>query len=277
MEKYQITSQIETITPAIAAEYLKNNETNRPLSQAVVKSYCETMKRGEWLLNGESIDFDWNGNLLNGQHRLNAVVKSGVTIQSFVVRNLNPKCYTSYDCGRNRTTGQLIGMQGVMNYNNVAACVRCSLILKRGVLPTEGGAETARKPTNKVMMDLFEADRSNYIKASQFSVSLRNNVGKMCFSAGYIAAIYYHLAFNLKHNIDDVEFFLSNIFSLSSSSNAMLDSLRIKFLRDVGATTRMTNEYRFRIIIKVWNAFIEGKNLKVIKWDKEKEGSIMFK
>lgn len=276
MNEYQITSQIETITPAIAAEYLKNNETNRPLSQATVKSYSETMKRGEWLLNGESIDFDWNGNLLNGQHRLQAVVNSGITIQTFVVRNLNPNVYTSYDCGRSRTAGQLIGMQGVPHYNIVAACVKIADSFKNGRM-TFNTEQRTGKMTNYIIVDKFEKDRDNYVESSKFAVSVRSRFGANVISPSYIAGIHYHLIHNLNHNKLEVEYFIQNILSFETSNNAMLDTLRIRFLRDNSNKVKMTNEYKMRLIIKVWNAFVDGVNLKIIKWDKESEGSIMFK
>lgn len=272
----QITSQIETITPAIAAEYLKNNQTNRALSMATVKSYSETMKRGEWLLNGESIDFDWNNNLLNGQHRLQAIVKSGQSIQTFVVRNLDPKVYTSYDCGRSRDAGQLIGMQGVPNYNCVATCVKIAYFLENSLQICSGG----RKPvnlTNYGIVNLFESNREGYIESAKFTVSIRHNVGKLPISMGYIAGVHYYLINVLKHQKEDVEYFLSSIFTYESCDNAMLDSLRIRFLKDISTTTKLTFEYKQMLLTKVWNAYIEGKNLKCIKWDKESEGILYFK
>lgn len=270
----QITSQIETITPFIAAEYLKNNQNNRALSMATVKSYAETMKRGEWLLNGESVDFDWNGNLLNGQHRLHAIVKSGQSIQTFVVRNLDPKVYTSYDCGRSRDAGQLIGMQGVPNYNCVATCVKISYLLKNNITICNGG----RKPlTNYGIVKLFESDRDKYIESAKFSVSVRSEVGKMPISMGYIAGVHYHLTNTLGHKKEDVEYFLSSIFTYESCDNAMLDSLRIRLLKDISSTTKLTFEYKQMLLTKAWNAYIDGKNIKCIKWDKETEEILIFK
>src|SRR3954469_22575211 len=79
---------IETITPEKAAKWLAHNPANRNLADARFGAFAAAVLRNEWRLHGESIKFDLNGDLLDGQHRLAAVVKSGVTIQSVVVRGV---------------------------------------------------------------------------------------------------------------------------------------------------------------------------------------------
>jgi hypothetical protein len=72
------------VTPALAADWLKNNICNRKLRKAVVANYARQMKRGEWLPIAQDISFDTRHRLINGQHRLTAVIESGVTIRVLV-------------------------------------------------------------------------------------------------------------------------------------------------------------------------------------------------
>lgn len=72
---------IETVTPMKAARWLKRNIANRRVSPKVVRNYAGDMSRGEWLLNGEAIKFDRDGNLLDGQHRLGAIVHNGKSVR----------------------------------------------------------------------------------------------------------------------------------------------------------------------------------------------------
>ena len=67
------------------------------------------MKAGKWCLNGEAIEFDTNGKLKNGQHRLRAVIKSGVAIDCVVVRGVDPDIVL-YDNGLKRCVAQEIGV-----------------------------------------------------------------------------------------------------------------------------------------------------------------------
>lgn len=81
---------VEVISPEEAQAYLDNNAKHRPIKEKKVNEYMGEMADGKWRLNGKTICFDTNGRLLNGQHRLSAVVKSGVSLTTVVVRGLDP-------------------------------------------------------------------------------------------------------------------------------------------------------------------------------------------
>lgn len=66
------------ISPKYAEELLKLNTNNRKVRQSKVDSLAESMKKGEWELSNDAITISEGNVLLNGQHRLLAVVKSGV-------------------------------------------------------------------------------------------------------------------------------------------------------------------------------------------------------
>lgn len=80
------------VTPDLAEKWLLKNTHNRKLYETVVDSYALDMKRGNWILNHQGICFDEDGVLLDGQHRLEAIKRSGKTVTMFVFRNM-PKGY----------------------------------------------------------------------------------------------------------------------------------------------------------------------------------------
>lgn len=275
----KVNSVRQTITPAMAKDWLENhNPYNRNLSKGVVTSYAATMKRGEWLLNGSSIDFDWDGNIINGQHRLAAVVQSGVPIECFVVTGLDPKAYTSYDCGRARTVGQLIGMQGVPNYNTVAGGISAYMRIKNGyIVGNKGLDKTHILTTNTKMVEFFEAHREAFINYALFVLELRRNVGKIAMGSSYLVGLLFYLVHDLNHTESEVTDFLSQVFSYKTSGNKSIELLRVRFLKDNLATIKMTQEYKESILAKVWNAYISGKVLKCVKWSKDDEERVPFK
>lgn len=114
--------KVERITPQMALEYLKANIGNyRKLSKARVALYAKDMTDGRWVLNGETITFAENGTLLNGQHRLAAIVQSGKTVDIAVIRGVADDIRL-YDVGGNRTAGQLVKAEGVdVNSSTLAA------------------------------------------------------------------------------------------------------------------------------------------------------------
>ena len=89
-EEFGLTVEVEIITPENAQAYLTNNAFHRKIKKKKVEEYVKDMKDGKWRLNGKVIVFDKNGRLLGGQHRLAAVVESGVPLTSLVVRGVEP-------------------------------------------------------------------------------------------------------------------------------------------------------------------------------------------
>lgn len=93
------------LTPEIAQDMLSYNTCNRPLSRNTVAKYARMMKQGEWFLSHQAIAFteDDNGKqiLVDGQHRLAAVVQSGTTIKTTVIYHAIQTPYI--DTIRNRT------------------------------------------------------------------------------------------------------------------------------------------------------------------------------
>ena len=73
------------ITPELAEALLENfNNHNRPMSEVNLKVLTKEMLTGSWVFNGESITFDYNGNCTNGQHRLKAIVITGLSFRFLV-------------------------------------------------------------------------------------------------------------------------------------------------------------------------------------------------
>jgi hypothetical protein len=128
-------TQTKIITPEWAIDVLeKHNPRNRKLSEQTVQSYATDMKNGRWFLNHQGIAFDVNGDLLDGQHRLWAVVLSGKSIDMMVTTDLpvseekNGIVLASMDTidrGRLRQNGQQMQLcHGIKNGAQVAAACR---------------------------------------------------------------------------------------------------------------------------------------------------------
>lgn len=116
--------RVELITPDKAAEYLAANTHNRNLRQRVVDSYVTDMLAGDWLWNGESIKFATDGALLDGQHRLAAIVKAGVAVRVLVVRDLPPQTQETIDTGAKRKFSDVLNLRGETSYVSLAATIR---------------------------------------------------------------------------------------------------------------------------------------------------------
>lgn len=82
--------QVFNVTPDLAAKWLERNTRNRDLRQSVVERYANDMRGGRWMVTGDAIGFDKNGAIVNGQHRLWAVIEADMTVPMLVTFGLEP-------------------------------------------------------------------------------------------------------------------------------------------------------------------------------------------
>lgn len=88
---------IETITPVLAESYLAQNGRNRKILAAHVDAIARDIRSGHWMMNAQPICFSREGRLLNGQHRLSAVIKADEPIEVPVMRGLPDEAFATYD------------------------------------------------------------------------------------------------------------------------------------------------------------------------------------
>jgi len=88
---------VETIGPARAEEYLAANRGNRNIVQSHVAALARDIRNGQWMFNAQPICFSRSGRLLNGQHRLSAVLEADQPIEVLVMRGLPERAFETYD------------------------------------------------------------------------------------------------------------------------------------------------------------------------------------
>ena len=118
----------ETITPTTAAAYLERNTGNRTIKPKHVESLADSMTAGHWQCTHEGIAFDTAGSLIDGQHRLSAVVKSGCTITSLVFRDCEPGTFHVIGDASRRTAADVLHLAGELNTNKLAAAANFAVV-----------------------------------------------------------------------------------------------------------------------------------------------------
>lgn len=101
-----------TITPQMAEQMLKKNIANRKVNQANVNRIAADMATGNYKVNGETIKISPNGEILDGQHRLLACVKSGMSFQSYVVYDVERETVGTIDMGKGRSVADSLNVMG---------------------------------------------------------------------------------------------------------------------------------------------------------------------
>ncbi|MBF0141208.1 MAG: hypothetical protein HQL74_13135 [Magnetococcales bacterium] len=107
-EKGAVTADRLIVTPHMATEWLEKNQHNRHIRQSHVDHLAQQLRNGSWKLDGATICFDTDGNILDGQHRLWAVIESGSSIETLVVTGLESDVFPVIDTGIVRTGADVL-------------------------------------------------------------------------------------------------------------------------------------------------------------------------
>lgn len=271
----RITSEVETITPQKAREYLELNKVNRPLNKKQVVFYASQMVRGQWKLNGEAIVFADDGHLLNGQHRLRAVETAGIPVDFLVVRGCESDVFATYDTGRSRTGGDALAICNIRNSTNMAALIGKYMALKNGnsVIGTVSTRSRSRA-TNQDILDEFEKNIELYRSIYRFTDVCYNQMRLLAKSD--IGGMYAYLHKELGYKTSYIESFFRMLFSLENITNKTISLLQRRLMNEKMSKGKMTSKYRTALIIKTWNCYVSNKELKTLAWDEERESKPTF-
>jgi hypothetical protein len=149
-----VSYSIECVTPATAEQWLTKNTANRKVRRARVDRYARDMLTGSFLENGASICFAADGTLLDGQHRLMAVVQAGVSVWMLVVRDLPNVTQDTMDDLPVRTLADTFGFHQIANNHTAAAVTRRVLMWQSGAQQNRGGKE----PTKSESLEAWRTD-----------------------------------------------------------------------------------------------------------------------
>ncbi len=116
------------VDPATAKRWLDNNLVNRRIDEDTVVAYARDMKGGVWLKTHQGIAFNDKGELIDGQHRLLAIVRTGITVTMMVtfglphgIQGREMKTMDAVDRGRPRSVADQLKIQhGIQNGSAIA-------------------------------------------------------------------------------------------------------------------------------------------------------------
>lgn len=93
----------------------------RRLHDRHVETFEAIINRGEWFLSPQGIALSAEGAVLDGQHRLWAVVATGATVPMRVTYNVAPQTFPNLDTGKGRTSADALSILGEANTTHLAS------------------------------------------------------------------------------------------------------------------------------------------------------------
>jgi hypothetical protein len=245
-------ANLMTITPEWAQKILnEKNAGNRPMNRIHVESLAKEMKRGAWKVNGDTICIN-EDRLIDGQHRLAAVVLSGVSIQTFVVEGLASDVFDTKDVGKRRSAGDTLGVRGEQNACRLASC----LVLVDKYMT--GRADKSVSYTNTEMEELLE----KYHEARE---SLQTSYkAKGLILPSVLDACHY--LFSRKDAALADQFVEKVIRGIGLEAGTPWYALRERLMGNSLSKAKMSKTYMMALCIKAWNHARAGTSVRFLRW-----------
>lgn len=255
-------AQVETITPEIATEMLEVAEgfKNRRINDKRVSRYQRAMAAGTWTLSPDAIAIDPQGQLINGQHRLWAVVESGVTIQALVIRGIARSTFQNTDRGIQRSLKNDLEMSGYENTSELATMIAYIVRYEsHGRIRSAGSRDPVMFSDAMDLLqrhpdipDVLRVARSVWNPWRGISRTL---IGAMWFLFDQV-------------DLDDAETFFQKLgtgVDLASDDPIYLVREKLRRQRDQTIGRGHADpEYQAALLIKAWNLFRAGKTAKTL-------------
>lgn len=262
--KKNVSATIETITPEIATKLLKGNVKNRKLNDRTIAQYAKNMTDGEWGMNGETIKFSKDGKLLDGQHRLQAIINSGTTQDFLVIRGLDDDDIYTIDIGKNRNNSDALALAGYPVRSFIlAAAINTCISFRNGntyirntkdgkTTPTECLAFIQKNPGILHSLEKFEG-----------------NAAKLRGWVQPSAVVGLHFMFSKIDQQKANTFFYGLIEGANLQDGSPILALRNRLFIDQQAKHRGDGSRRrtIALIVKAFNYFLGGRtDVKLLKY-----------
>ena len=265
----------EVITPIMAKNYLEHNAVNRSINQQYVSFYADEIRKGLWKLNGEPICFDCDGNLVNGQHRLSAVVAANVPVTFLVCRNVEDGSFSTYDSGKKRSVGDIYSIVNIPNATRTAALVRKYDLLRQGLLMSEGNGYVGSTKKGMVlssseMVELYNQFQEEFQVFGGYADRLNSKFN--IYRSTDIGAVMAFLNINKGYDKSTIFRFFDMLYDFKEHPEfndgkpmRATTLLRERLIRAQMAHIKVTNSYKQQLLCKAWSAYVQGKDLRTLK------------
>lgn len=254
---------IERITPDIAEKMLTTNISNRDINR--FSAVMTALENNEWELNGATIIFDESGILIDGQHRLTACVRTGKPICTIVVRGISHNTQVTMDTGISRKLRDYTKMRGFKNYSTVASVGLALYIVDNYGLRAYFMSHRGGKATYKAVINFIDDNYEQRIKPLVDDVrAMQAKYRKV--NSGTISAVFD--AFTAAGK-DDYEEFVKQLTHASPAcvSIRILQTALSKNATTTDRVKQLTQKHIAAYMIKTWNAYITGVEIKQLKFN----------
>ena len=258
---FQVETHIVTITPEIAEKLLEMSDKRhqRKINIQHVSFLTKEMKKGNFKFNGDSIRQDSDGNIIDGQHRLSACVKSGIQFNTLFVKGLDTEQISTINTGqRIRSYADVLEITHKKKYkyaNQISAAVRMIIKLKHKHYNRSGSKDTNSHASTTDFLEFCD-NHPNIFDFVETEMRIYANGDKL-LQAKLFLACKWHLQ-KLNQRAAD-KFFQLLSDGIGLKAEHPIFNLRKKLINHKLKKSRLTAKDMILSIYRVWNAFMNDE------------------
>jgi len=260
-----LSADFETITPDQARAMLGKNVHNRNVRKNIVAMYARDIRNGAWQITGEAIKFSDTGELLDGQHRLLAIIEADMAATLLVVRGLKKESQDVMDSGTKRQAADALTLAGYKNANLLAGSARVVI----GMLDdnfTDTRNRSAKSPTHTEVKEFVEDNPKLYEAVNQIAPWRRH----IPIAPSVMAVAVWKL--NQIDRTDCEVFFTAMAESATDGKGDPRLALIERLRKAQDLKERIHQDAQFSMIYRTWNAWRRGqRRVKVEPYGKDGE------
>jgi len=255
----KVRTRIVNITPEYATQLLQKEHEGqlRRRTEKHVQNLARIMSEGNWQdLNGDTIVIDTDGNVIDGQHRLLAVIESKKVIVTLLVEGVRPEAYYSIDLqAKSRGLRDVLSIEGYVNCSSLSTTLRSVWFFRRDI----GGKGSRILPAIQDLVRLLNSDIEGFVNAVKATHGTQS-----ILACGQAAFLYYLFA---EINVDDAKrFFKFLVTGVGFSEDNAIRLLRDRLMADYYSKSKLPKVEKLGLCIVAWNAFRTGKRVRQLRW-----------
>lgn len=261
-----VESKILDVTVAVATDIMHKNTKNRPVSKTVVTKYSKIMKAGGWQFNAEPVIISKDGRLLDGQHRLMAIIASKVPQKMLVVTGVEGSAFKTIDVGHKRTGGDALATHSKELAPKAIVIAATVKIINQ--FDSDGIFHESKRSSplsHSELIDYVEDHKTSLFRAVDFCSGLSGAKKFIPWSA--LSALYFLFS---KVDFDKSEIFfhkLSTGENLKAGEPVLLLRQRLINIRNSGGILWAREAIPF--VLKAWELTREEKTLERLRIDED--------
>lgn len=257
-----ITMEFVVVDPDKAREWLESMAANRRVSRVNLEALTQAMEEGRWHNDGTPIRFNKHGQLIDGQHRLWALINTDRTEEFIVMWGVDERAMTTLDTGKTRSRGDVLMIHdpNLTNVNQVAAATTIMLRWEKGA---RNNYLRNQYVSNDDVVEFYDKHREEVVEATKHAARMSSHV-----AAGSVQA--YALCYWLFSTLDveDAEFFWDRVIDgqaleIGSPIYALRELLR-REARQASTREKMRADILAALMIKAWNAYRRGEDVRLL-------------